>query len=181
VTFKILDAPNEIIGTDAAQILAGTAAADVIYGLGGNDIISSGDGDDVLVGGRGNDQLIGGAGNDTYVFGAGDGQDKITDTSGDDTLRFDNIDFDQLWFSRAGNNLEVSVIGSSDKVTVSNWYVNTGNRIEHFQAGGTLTDDHVQALVEVMQDFTPPPAGTTELDSSYAEVLEVIAAHWLPV
>ncbi|MFE1817261.1 calcium-binding protein, partial [Metapseudomonas otitidis] len=83
---------------------------------------------DTLDGGAGNDILDGGDGDDTYLFGKGDGQDTITELSGNDTLLFtQGINSTDLWLQRTGNNLELSVLGSDDKVTISNWYASASN------------------------------------------------------
>ena len=51
----------------------------------------------------------------------------------------DNISADQLWFLRAGNALEVSLLGSSDKATIADWYAGRSCQIERFQtADGKL-------------------------------------------
>ena len=80
-----------------------------------------GAGNDTLYGGADNDQLEGGAGNDTCRFERGGDQDIILDSGGSDTLSFgDNISYDQLWFKRTGNHLEIGVIATDDKVTINN-------------------------------------------------------------
>jgi len=138
----------------------------------------------VLMGNSGNNTLYGGTGNDTYVFGIGGGQDLITEISGTaDVLSIlSGVAEEQLWFSKVGNHLEVSIIGTTDKVTVNNWYVNgTANQLEQIRTatGDVLASSQVQNLVTVMSSFSPPPVGTTTLDSgTYASVLSVIAANW---
>lgn len=82
---------------------------------------------DALNGGAGADSLIGGTGNDTYWLGRGYGADSITENDATvgitDAARFDiGVATDQLWFRHVGNNLEVSVIGTSDMFTMTNWY-----------------------------------------------------------
>ncbi|MDP2324897.1 MAG: ABC transporter transmembrane domain-containing protein, partial [Gammaproteobacteria bacterium] len=127
-------------GNELGNVIAGNAANNRLSGFSGNDTLKGGAGEDVLTGGRGNDRLEGGTAGDTYVFGRGDGQDTIVenDTSSDavDTLRFGTgIDADQLWWRKAGNHLEVSVIGSGDKLTVSNWYLGAERHVEVFELG----------------------------------------------
>lgn len=77
--------------------------------------------------------------------------------------------------------MEVSVIGTTDKVAVANWYQGAGNHVEIFElANGTrLLDSQVQSLVDAMAAFSPPAAGETTLPSGYqANLLPVIAANW---
>jgi hypothetical protein len=75
-----------------------------------------------------------------YQFERGDGQDTLVDndaTAGNtDVLRFlGGIKADQLWFQRSGNDLQVSLIGTGDRVTVQNWYSSTANQVEQIRAG----------------------------------------------
>jgi len=100
-----------------------------------------------------------------------------------DKLVFEgDINAAQLWFSRAGSNLVVSVIGTNDKFSVLNWYLGSSYRVENIVAGGngkTLTADKVQNLVNAMASFTPPPLGQTNLSAAYDKALaSVIAANW---
>ena len=138
----------------------------------------------VLTGNSGNNTLSGGTGNDTYVFGIGGGQDLITEISGTaDVLSIlSGVTEEQLWFKKVGNNLEVSIVGTTDKVAVNNWYVGgTVNQVEQIRTatGDVLASSQVQNLVAAMSSFSPPPVGTTTLDSgTYASVLSVIAANW---
>ena len=76
----------------------------------------------------------------------------------------------------------MSIIGTTDKVTVNNWYVGgTANQVEQIRTatGDVLASSQVQNLVAAMSSFSPPPVGTMTLDSgTYASVLGVIAANW---
>jgi Ca2+-binding RTX toxin-like protein len=140
----------------------------------------------MLVGGLGSDTLNGGSGNDTYVFGLGVGQDSLTeyDTTAGNTdvaLIGGDVATDQLWFRRIGSSLEVSIIGTEDRLTVSNWYTDVGYHVEQFKMsdGKVLLDSHVQNLVQAMAGFSPPAAGQTTLPAEYQSSLNsVIAANW---
>ena len=55
------------------------------------------------------------------------------------------IAMDQLWFRRVGNNLEVSIIGTSDKLTIANWYSGSANHVEQFQTA----DNHLLLDIQV--------------------------------
>lgn len=73
----------------------------------------------------GNDCISAGSGNETYFFGRGDGQDMINNITtwqtDNDRLRFqEGVAADQLWFQKSESNLVVSVIGATDKVTITN-------------------------------------------------------------
>lgn len=139
-----------------------------------------------LRGNAGNNVLNGGAGNDTYLFGRGGAADTLVDSDSSagnaDLLLLDaGIDHDQLWFRQVGNGLEISVIGSADQVTVSNWYGGAGNHVEKIQVadGLYLLDSRVEQLVQAMASMTPPPAGQSELTAAQHQQLDaVLAASW---
>jgi len=158
-----------LTGNGAANSLTGAAGHDALEGMGGNDT------------------LTGGTGNDTYIIGRGYGTDTIVEndaTAGTtDVAQFlSGIAVDQIWFRKSSNNLEVSIIGTSDKLVVRDWYLDSACRVEQFQtadAAGTLLDSNVQNLVNAMASFAPPAAGQTTLPTSYQDALAgVIAANW---
>ena len=88
---------------------------------------------------------------------------------------------DQIWFQHSGNNLVVSIIGTSDQLTVQDWYRGTQYRVEQFKtaAGEMLLASQVQNLVNAMAAFAPPAAGETTLSDDYAaQLAPTIAANW---
>lgn len=171
---------NALFGNDGNNLVNGFGGHDTLYGGAGNDQLNGGAGNDTLAGGLGADVLLGGAGNDVYQFGRGDGVDVVQDTGGNaDVMSFlGGIEADQLWFRKTGSSLEISVIGTADKVTLSGWY--SAYRIEEFKTadGKTLLDNDVHNLVQAMAAFAPPAAGQTTLPQSYAALNPVIAANW---
>ena len=187
---------NDYVSAGAgADTVDGGAGADTLYGGDGNDTVSGGadndyvfgdNGNDVLNGGAGNDTLLGGVGNDTYWLSRGYGNDTIQEndaTAGNtDLARFDTgIALDQLWFRHVGNNLEVSIIGTSDKFTLQNWYSGSAYHVEQFRTADNrlLLDSQVENLVQAMAAFSPPAAGQTTLPQNYQDALSpVIAANW---
>jgi Ca2+-binding RTX toxin-like protein len=141
----------------------------------------------VLTGNSANNVLSGGAGNDTYRFGRGAGTDTVVEndaTAGN----LDKVDFladvssSQIWFRQVNNDLEASIIGTSDKLVLSNWYLGAQYRVEEFktaEGGETLLAAQVQNLVNAMAAFSPPAAGQTSLPENHANGLAVaIAANW---
>ena len=113
-------------------------AGATLLGGTGNDTLTSVSGDSVLDGGGGNDLLNGWTPNGdrtTYVFGSGYGADRIDDGSNSDSVSYptstinlwrDNVritdatDARQLRFSRSGNDLVMSIAGTTaDTLTVS--------------------------------------------------------------
>ncbi len=101
---------------------------------------------------------------------------------GSDILLDAGIQADQVWLRQTGNNLEVSLIGTSQKVVLTDWYVNApSSQKTNFQlaTGGTLLATEVQALVNAMAAFAPPPLGQTSLTTAQHQALDsVIAANW---
>lgn len=170
----------------ANQVLNGTAKADTLQGGLGNDTLSGLAGNDTLSGGAGNDVLVGGKGNDTYRFARGDGQDTVVENDGtlfnSDLLKFSaDIGSRQLWFRKLGNNLEVSVMGSTDKVIVQDWYRGSAYRVEKFSAGDgkSLTATKVDALVNAMAAFTPPATATSLPANAPAALTKLVASSWV--
>ncbi|RYY80513.1 MAG: matrixin family metalloprotease [Moraxellaceae bacterium] len=130
--------------------------------------------------------LTGGTGNDTYLFDRSSSIDTLVEndaTSGNkDTLSFSSdIAANQLWFTKSGNNLEVSVIGTSNKAVMKDWYLGNQYHVEQLKSGNNLTllDSQVQNLVQAMAGMTPPAAGQTSLPPEYQTQLNaVITANW---
>jgi Ca2+-binding RTX toxin-like protein len=148
----------------------------VIYGNAGNNVLTDGGGNDTFAGLQGNDTITGGSGNTTYEYARGDGADLVTDTGGSDALNFDtSVSHTQLWFSQSGSNLLISVVGTSDSITVVNWFSGVANHVETISAGDgfTLDESRVQTLVSAMAALTPPPMGYTDLQPENYDALEL--------
>ena len=197
---------NIIDGLAGHDTIDGGDGNDIIYGGDGNDSLVGGIGNDSLTGdgnsglfgsstgtAPGNDVYRGGVGadslvdssttsNDTFIWGRGEGADTLSDAGGTDQLSvLAGVTSDQVWLRHVGNNLEISVIGTSDTFTVNNWYTATANQVESIQLsdGKTLASGNVQNLVNAMASFTPPAAGQTTLPANYQTSLNpVIAANW---
>jgi Ca2+-binding RTX toxin-like protein len=183
-----LTGTEAIDGTGNAQnnVIVGNSVGNVLSGLGGNDSLSGGIGDDTLDGGAGNDRLTGGQGNDTYRLGLGSGADIVVEND----VAVGNIDVaeflagigaDQIWLRHVGNSLEASIIGTTDKLTIQNWYLGDQYHVEQFKTadGKLLLDSQVESLVQAMAAFAPPAAGQTTLPPAYQDTLApVIAANW---
>jgi hypothetical protein len=87
----------------------------------------------------------------------------------------------QLWLRRVGSDLELSIIGTSDKSTLKNWYAGNAYHVEQFKTadGKKLLDTQVDVLVAAMAAFAPPAAGQTTLPTAYQTALNpLIAANW---
>jgi Ca2+-binding RTX toxin-like protein len=141
-------------------------------------------GNDTLAGGKGNDSLIGGKGNDTYLFNRGEGQDVIVDTDStwfnSDLLKVGGATSKQLWLTRSGSNLDIKILGTTDKVTVQNWFAGSSNQVEKITAsdGKSLSASKVQALVNAMASFTPPADAASLPANTPTAVTKLIASSW---
>jgi hypothetical protein len=130
------DLGNDLLyGADGEDALNGGDGNDTLYGGQGDDVLSGGAGsdklygqagDDTLQGGLGNDLLNGSTGNDIYLFNLGDGQDTIYDT--DSTPgNYDTIELGEgilptdVKPERIGNDLKLTIEGTTDSITVKNW------------------------------------------------------------
>ncbi len=143
--------------------------------------------DTALLGTEGADSILGGEGNDTYLFGRGDGKDLIVDKDStlfnSDLLKFSEAKSTQLWFTRSGNNLDVAIIGTTDKVTIQDWFASSANRIERFTAsdGKALSASRVSALVSAMSGFTNQAMAGTDLGTNVpSTVTKLINSSWTP-
>ncbi len=171
--------------TGAAAINGtGNSLNNTITGNSANNVLSSAGGADTLRGGLGYDTVNGGSGNDIFKFGRGEGQDLVQDNSGTtDKILYDaGINPRDLVISRQANDLRVTIHGSSDRITVQNWYTSSVNRTETIQAGNgqTLLSTQVDQLIQAMAAFTQQTGLTWDqaIDQRPQEVQAVLAASW---
>jgi Ca2+-binding RTX toxin-like protein len=180
---------NDVLtGGEGTDTLDGGSGDDQLLGGAGNDTLMGGSGADQFTGGTGNDTLTGGSGNDRYNFLRGDGQDTIIDSdpfpgNQDRALFGAMINPLDLVISRQADDLRLAIHGSSDQITVQNWYVGTSNRIETIQAGNgqTLLSTQVDQLIQAMAGFTQQNNGLTwdqAIDQQPQNVQTVLAASW---
>lgn len=182
------DGSSTTLGQLRASLnLTGTSGKDTLTGGIGDDTLTGLAGADVLAGGKGKDLLVGGKGNDTYLFNRGDGQDTIVDTDSTwfnaDLLKVGDAKSNQLWLTRSGNNLNISIIGTTDNATIQDWFVSSANRVEKITAlgdGKSLTASKVNNLVNAMASFTPSAMASTTLPADTpASITKLIASSWV--
>ncbi|HJV83347.1 MAG TPA: calcium-binding protein [Burkholderiaceae bacterium] len=119
---------NIIVAGGTSDVIQGNGGNDVVFAGVGNDTVDGGLGDDVLEGGVGNDSLTGGAGNDLYLFGKGDGQDTIASDFDNAATKLNALQFkngilpSEIVATRTGYDLILSIAGTADKVTVSQFF-----------------------------------------------------------
>ena len=162
------DGHDVLHGELGNDTLVGENGNDVFYGGDGNDSLVGGQGDDWLEDGRGQDTLDGGLGDDTltggygddvYLFGKGDGVDLVYGHYSSDetwsrlnTLRFkagvlpSEVMVRFAYDPASGGNraLEFSIIGTSDKITMTAFLPDPSNNLNPVQmvrfADGTTWD-----------------------------------------
>lgn len=159
---------NETLeGGDGNDTIYGGAGNDVLVGGNGNDYLDAQSGNDTLNGGAGSDILIGGDDSDTYLLDINSGADEIRnfDPSGldIDVIGYQNITRNQLWFEKSGSDLVVTVVGTTVRTTITNWYGTTtateraNYKIDFFLATGDVTNTiDAERLVNLMATFTKP-------------------------
>jgi Ca2+-binding RTX toxin-like protein len=188
--FLKTEAANSATGNADENWMYGHATGSEFDGQAGDDHLFGGIGADILTGGAGNDELKGYAGNDLYTHRAGDGFDSINDldtAAGNvDTLSWEGVNANQLWLSRSGNDLKVQVLGQpngaegTEGAVISDWYLGTSHQIERMTVGSqTLSNDRVNALVQVMSSMTPPASSITSLSAANQGRLQTaLTAAW---
>ncbi|MFM0158551.1 MULTISPECIES: beta strand repeat-containing protein [Paraburkholderia] len=135
----------ETTGTAGNDTLTGTPSAEVFDGKGGNDV------------------EYGKGGDDTYVMQAGYGAQTIVNgvysgaAAGD--LAAADVNPDNLWLQRVGNDLQVDIMGSTTEATIQNWFTYTASQLSEITvsggAAGNLTlDTQINGLVQAMATFS---------------------------
>ena len=175
---------GRIIDFAGEQVLRGTSNGDslsagdlytLIDGDAGNDILEGNAGNDTLVGGTGNDYLEGGEGDDTYIFNKGDGSDTVVDTSGIDTIQFgEGISPDDIVAKVVQDsnyvNLELSIKGTDDKITVRQHFGYNYNSYEEtpsYQVEKITFADDTTWDTKTIHDKAHNMSGTEDNDTLY--------------
>lgn len=184
------DGADTLLGDDGDDIIYGGAGNDTLLGGAGNDQLYAESGDDYLDGGAGNDLLNGGIDNDTYIVTRSSEADTIYnyDPSGDDVdvLGFQDtngaINDEDLWFEAVGNDMRISVIGTTSSVLIKDWYLisDPGSRsnykIDFIIAGTRYSSQiNVEGLVQLMATKTKPTS-IAERDTLMADL--TYQAQW---
>ena len=120
----------------------------------------------------GNDRLEGQGGDDRYVFGRGSGQDTIVDRAGAlDTIEWAaDVLPSEVTITRSGYDLVLTITGTTDRVTVSEFFLADTFRIEAVRfVDGTIWD--AAFLVEAVQHRVTGTAGPDVLDGTAADDL----------
>ncbi|MGI9345301.1 MAG: calcium-binding protein, partial [Gammaproteobacteria bacterium] len=162
----------------------GGSGNDTLSGGTGNDSLQGQDGNDTLQGGEGNDYLYGQDGNDMYIFNPGSGSDTVnnydTQASSIDIARFNDTSIEELWFSRHGSHLQITIAGTDDQITISHWYKSSYYQLDQIEAGEhTLFNSQIDQLVNAMAAYDiPSGAGSVIPEETKEELASVLAQTW---
>ena len=152
----VVEAAGE--GTDTVYASVSYALADNAENLiltGSANINAVGNaGNNRLNGNAGNNILFGGLGNDTYVFGRGSGRDIVANfdagkPSGDKVQLGAGIVDADLNYVREGNDLVLSIKGTTDQLTVAGYFENGGkgaHALEKIRFADGMSLNHAAVL-----------------------------------
>ncbi len=128
--------------------IAGSTGNDSVLGTLGGDRITGGTGADTLRGAAGADSLDGGAGDDLYKFEIHDGQDRITDIQGVNTLEFGvGITTSSIALVSHAADLLVHISNSGDQVVLVNWNTTASVSTIRFASGATWNRAQMQSSI----------------------------------
>ncbi|MEK9498391.1 S8 family serine peptidase [Photorhabdus sp. P32] len=170
-TMKVGDGNNHIV-------TSGTMSR-VEAGNGDNHIVTRGTMSKVKVG-DGNNNIVTSGTMSTVEVGHGDNDLEFSGRMGNLVFGKD-ISPERLWFQHEGQDLQISVIGSKQEVTLHNWYASHPERPGSIMAGDghRLMDRDVENLVQAMAAFAPPAPATAMLgDVEQQRLQPVLAANW---
>lgn len=200
------DAGDDWLSDGAGNdLLEGGAGNDYITDWGGNNTLSGGDGNDylsagagndLLMGGAGSDQLWGGTGSDTLMGGAGSDtyfgvsllgadQTRIVEEgpASDANVLFLEANVYGTLFRREGDDLVLSSMASSGRLTVRDWFLGGSQQLDTISigkndsdysgyTGGTVEFGDVDVLVQAMASFTPAAGATEFIDPGLRGLIE---------
>ena len=171
VTQAIFNTVNGTENADSLWSLFGTSAN--LRGYGGDDTLSGSEDNDILDGGTGADGLNGGNGTDTYIFAKGYGNDTVNEWGSDvSIIKLTDINSDEVTLnSQSENNLVISVNGTSDTLTISNYRWSQGSFTLEFADGAVAVVNKETWEMEYSQYPTVATEETavTETESSVSE------------
>jgi hypothetical protein len=137
---------------------------------------------------RGNgviDVLSGSGADDTVLFRRGDGADVFTGNDSPDTtdrvVLGTGIESADVWLARRNDDLELSLVRTTDRLTFRGWYASASAQVDEIRAadGSALLASRVEQLRQAMAAFDPPTGIGIELSpEAEAALAPVLAASW---
>lgn len=172
------DYSNVMVARHDNMFLVGTQLGDFIEGSSGDDVLYGGGGDDYLIGGKGNDNYL-------NIFWGDTGKDVInnysTVSSDKDSLMLDVMDIKTIWFAKNNTDLIISHLGTSDSVTVVDWYLGENYKIDQMSTPRySVSAEGIEDMVEVMSTLGEPVNGLITLTGDQQAVFDsLIASNWI--
>ncbi|MDU2063380.1 MAG: calcium-binding protein [Sporomusaceae bacterium] len=122
------------------EVIGASSGNSILRGSSSDDIMIAGSGGSQMWGAAGSDTMTGGSGQDTYWWGRTDGQDVITGRSDNsqDALMLYNTPLSSIHSQLSGNDLVISLDGSSDTLTLQDWAKGGGYQLNSFNIGGKM-------------------------------------------
>ena len=110
----------------------------------------------------------------------GQGQTTLSNDNGTDWIILGNVSPDQMWFSQSGQNLVVAVLGSTESLTVTDWFNGAANQVDSFSANGlALSNSGVEQLVQAMAAYPAPLASQTSYTTQEQQTLmPLVTSSW---
>ncbi|WP_331347115.1 flagellinolysin, partial [Cellvibrio sp. UBA7661] len=158
----------ERLTTDIAR--TAQAAGSLLVGGVGNDTLTAHAGGSTFLGSKGNDLLIGSSGDDVYMIRANDGQDTITESGGNNKIKFaEGIVPEQVTLRRSNGNLLV-LVATGESITINGMFNSaTGEVIVNSSIQSIEFSDKTQwDLTRILQETEK---GITLVGSDHADVL----------
>ncbi|SIT42325.1 Hemolysin-type calcium binding protein related domain (fragment) [Paraburkholderia ribeironis] len=163
------------IGTTGNDTLYGTTGADVFDGKGGNDIEYGYGGNDVYTLQQGYGLLTIYNGTSSNIAAAGE-------------LLIKNVDPNEIWLQRVGNNLQVDVMGTKTEATIENWFSYSYSQLAEVAvsggaSGNMVLDTQINQLIQAMATFTANHPGfdpTSSANPTITDptVLTLVSSTW---
>jgi len=163
---------NSIIVGNGNNVLSVGAGSNTIAVGDGNNTINlyAYGGNDTVTLGNGADTINANGGNENYQLGSG--QYLINNWGGQDSITLATASASQLWLQQQGGNLDISVLGSNESVTLTNWFYGSAAGSITTSDGVKINDATVANLVQAMAAFAPPAPGQSSYTPSEQAVLE---------
>jgi hypothetical protein len=97
-------------------------------------------------------------------------------------LKFEDLNPADLWFGKSGNYLLIGLVGTTDQVTVNNWYAAGDYKINSIEAGGLAVAELQEAqMVQAMAALGAPGGIDGGWTEEQREALDpILAAAWQP-
>ena len=142
---------DTLTASGSGDTLIGGSGQETLSASGSADTLIAGSGTDTLSASGSNDMLIGGSGNDTFVFAGGSGSDTINNLHTNektDVVQFGpGITASELTFTPDGNDLAISVAGSTGTLTIQDWFLGPSYQVGSFElSNGTAVTPDIQVV-----------------------------------